>query len=91
MTMLDRFYTPKEAADMLQVSEGTVVAWIHAGTLAASNCSKSGSILKPRWRIASQEICRFMMARLNPASDSAKRESERGVRRKIPKPTKQYV
>lgn len=87
--MIDKFYSPREAGEVLGVDASTVLAWIHSGELSASNCSKDPRSLRPKWRIAAQEICRFMLARKHPKSDAANQKQR--PRRKTVKKPKQYV
>ncbi|GAB5404338.1 MAG: hypothetical protein Aurels2KO_25690 [Aureliella sp.] len=87
--MLDRFYSAAEAGEMLGVDASTILTWVRSGELIASNCSKNPNSLKPKWRIAAQEICRFMLKRQNVESDPANQPQKR-VRKKVKKPT-QYV
>jgi hypothetical protein len=88
--MIDRFYSIGEAGEMLGVDPSTVLAWVHSGEMVASNCSKNPNSQKVHWRIAAQEICRFLQKRQNASSDPVELEKKRPKRRPTKKP-KQYV
>jgi hypothetical protein len=67
--MIDqRYYSPAHAAEVLAVDSEQVIAWIHAGELTAVNVAKSTAGKRPRWRIAENELGRFLMRRRHPAT-----------------------
>lgn len=63
-----RYYSPKEAAEVLSTDDEQVLAWIHAGELVAINVAKSIKQQRPRWRISESDLAKFLMARRHPAS-----------------------
>lgn len=71
--MSEMFFTPPQAAKLLGVDSDKVLAWIHAGELNASNCATSPTGERPRWRIAEDDLARFLFRR-RPAAATAPRK-----------------
>jgi len=59
--MLSRYLTVREVAEEISVTDHAVLAMIHRGDLAASNVSLGST--RPRWRIAEDELTRWMTSR----------------------------
>ena len=66
--------TPPQVARQLGVDAATVIGWIRAGQLKASNVGKGGS--RPRYRIQQKELDAFMKSREPQAAASTKRRSK---------------
>jgi excisionase family DNA binding protein len=66
-------YTVKAVAELVQVSDETVLRWINQGELIASDCSR-GQGRKPRWRILEDDLKSFLRMRRNrPAKEVVER------------------
>lgn len=72
--------TPRQFADELGVKTDTVLAWINAGELAASDVSRPNST-RPRWRILRPDGNDFLSRRRRHVAPKPKRRkrSEAGV------------
>lgn len=70
----ERWLTVHQVTDATGVSEETVLRWIAAGELPASNVTAEPYPKRPRWRVSSQALLRFM-------------ERRRAVPRSISKPS----
>ena len=81
-----KYYTPREAAEVLGTDDEQVLSWIHGGELAASNVARDPKGKRPRWRIAEADLGRFLLARRHPAGLHVPRPNRRG-----PDRPKQYV
>lgn len=57
----DRAYTVQDAAKFLSVTEESVLALIHRGELPASNVNTKPNAQRPRWRILSSDLGRFLL------------------------------
>ena len=84
-TASSQFVTPKIICEEVSVSIDTVLGWIHAGTLRASNIGSSSSS-RPRWRIARSDLADFLAVRSN-----CKIKDSKPAKRRRSKPTKKYV
>jgi excisionase family DNA binding protein len=75
------FLTPPQFAKRLGVSEEKILTWIHSGELIAVNAAVDADGDRPRWRIALEEITRFLNARANkpPEPKPPKRRRRRAV------------
>lgn len=62
MSSLPDYLTPPEAAKLLRVDPETVIGWIRAGELRASNLARRGTT-RPRFRIAREAIDAFLAGR----------------------------
>lgn len=62
MSSLPEYLTPPEAAKLLRVDPETVIGWIRAGELRASNLARRGTT-RPRFRIAREAIDAFLAGR----------------------------
>jgi excisionase family DNA binding protein len=58
---MTRYLTVADAAEEISVTDHAVLALIHRGELSASNVSLGSS--RPRWRIASDELTRWLTSR----------------------------
>jgi excisionase family DNA binding protein len=71
-------FTIPDICDRFDVSEGTVLAWIHAGELRAINVGRTPGARKPRWRITRQALEDFEAARTaTPAAPRPRRRRQR--------------
>jgi excisionase family DNA binding protein len=59
--MVDKLYTPQEAAEMLRVTRKTIYNWIEAGSIHAIKLPGSGV------RISQSEIMRILSAVIKAA------------------------
>ena len=59
--MSSRYLTVAAVADELGLTAHGVLALIHSGTLIASNISTGSK--RPRWRIAADELSRWLTSR----------------------------
>ena len=59
--MTTRYLTVADVADHIGLTVHAVLALIHRGDLAASNVSLGKS--RPRWRIAADELSRWLTSR----------------------------
>ena len=57
----DRTFTVQDAAKFLSVTEESVLALIHRGELTASNVNTKPNAQRPRWRILSSDLGRFLL------------------------------
>lgn len=57
----DRTFTVQDAAKFLSVTEESVLALIHRGELPASNVNTKPNAQRPRWRILSSDLGRFLL------------------------------
>lgn len=57
--MEKEFYTPNEVAKKLGVSWSTIISFIYAGELEASNVATPGSTM-PRWKISKEALASFI-------------------------------
>lgn len=57
-----KFQSVAEVASMLGVGENKVLGWIGSGDIVATDVSQSQTC-RPRWRIATEEVKRFVSAR----------------------------
>ena len=64
-----RTLTPREYAELREISPDKVIGWISDGSLRALNLAASTSG-KPRWRIPIEEIERFEATRLSVPVES---------------------
>jgi len=79
------FLSPHQVAKKLKVRPERVYQWLNSGELPGIDLSSNGSS-RPRWRIDQQAIDSFLESkRSKPAPTPAPQ------RRRVPKPTKQYV
>lgn len=67
----------------IDVSDETVLRWIHSGDLKAFNISKRST--RPRWRIAQSDLDTFLETRSNQTNPDPP------PRRKRPKPKHKFV
>jgi excisionase family DNA binding protein len=59
---MTRYLTPPTVAESLGINETKILAWIHAGELAAIDVSlRRGG--RPRWRIAQEALEAFLISR----------------------------
>lgn len=70
------YLRPRDVAERLDVKVDTVLAWIHAGTLAAANCAERAG-KRPRWRIATADVDAFLRGRAAQPVVRAKRPRAR--------------
>ncbi|KAA5540310.1 helix-turn-helix domain-containing protein [Roseiconus nitratireducens] len=75
--MSQQFFTPPQAAELLGVKPDKILGWIHSGELPASNVAKVPNGERPRWRIAENDLGRFLLHRRNPASVEPKPSRKR--------------
>ena len=62
-SLLDqRTFCRRDVAAFLNVKTDTVLDFIHAGELPASDCSRPGS-KKPRWRVLEEDLGLFLAKR----------------------------
>lgn len=67
-----KIYSEYDAGSVLGVSARLIRWWIKNGEIRAFNVARSATSSNPEWRIASDELHRFIASRLNPpASKSA--------------------
>jgi hypothetical protein len=71
-------YAPGQIASMLGTRVHTVLAHIHAGTLVAVNVGLPGA-RRPTWRITSDSLDDFIVARSNRPTPKATRRKRRGT------------
>ena len=72
----DRTFTVQDAAKFLSVTEESVLALIHRGELTASNVNTKPNAQRPRWRILSSDLGRFMLKtrhQVQPTAPKARR------------------
>ena len=60
---MPEFLTPKQVAERYAVSAETVAGWIRGGELPAICISSRTSTLRPRFRVARDDLERFESAR----------------------------
>lgn len=75
-TQSERYLTPPQVGKMLGVNADKIVSWIRAGLLRASNVSDG---IRPRWRIAPQDLQAHLTARSNQAKQQATTKRKRAV------------
>jgi excisionase family DNA binding protein len=77
----DRAYTVQDAAKFLGVTEEAVLSLIHRGELPASNINTKPNAQRPRWRILSSDLGRFLMkTRHQVPTAQPKRRSKAAVK-----------
>ena len=69
----DRALTVQETARFLQVTQEAVLGFIHNGQLAATNLNTKPDAIRPRWRILSSNLGRFLMKNQSPAPEAKRR------------------
>ena len=74
---------PQQIVDCIGVSIDTVLGWIRDGKLRASNIASG---MRPRWRIAKEDLQAFLDSRSNQTTTQT--PARRGDK---PKPSRQYV
>ncbi|MDV6030385.1 MAG: helix-turn-helix domain-containing protein [Phycisphaera sp. RhM] len=84
--MPEQFFTPPEAAELLGVKADKVLGWIHSGELVAHNCATDPNGERPRWRIADDELGRFLLRRRNPAAIEREARPKRKRRSRVADP-----
>ncbi len=57
-----------ETADLCGVDEEQVTHWIGSGELPATNVAKAPDGKRPRWRVAEDDLAKFLFKRRHPAS-----------------------
>lgn len=57
----DQAFTVADAAKFLQVTQENVLSLIHRGELHASNLNTKPNAQRPRWRILSSDLGRFLL------------------------------
>lgn len=72
-------FTIPDIRQRFDVSEGTVLHWIHSGQLRAINVGRTPDARKPRWRITAQALQAFEETRA--ATPAAPRNTRRRKRR----------
>ncbi len=82
--MIERFLTPPQVAKILGTHASRVLSWIQSGALKASNLSEGD---RPRWKVAPDDLQRFLDSRSNQTQATAPKRT----RRAIPKPLKKWV
>jgi len=76
-SLLDqRVFAPKEVAAFLDVKVDSVLDWIAAGELPASDCSRPGS-RKPRWKILEDDLDAFLQRRKKVPTPKPRRRRRR--------------
>lgn len=63
----DTYFTVQAAAEILDVDDEQILAWIHSGQIKAANVAKDPNGKRPRWRISESELGRFLLTRMHPA------------------------
>ena len=58
-----RMMTVREVAEMMQVSDATVLNWIDTGQLLASNVTSQPHPRRPQWRIHPDDLRKFTESR----------------------------
>jgi transposase len=61
-------FTVKDIEQRYDVTEATVLGWIHSGQLKAFNVGRTPGAKKPRWRVAAAELERFELTRAASAA-----------------------
>ncbi|QEG41342.1 helix-turn-helix domain-containing protein [Roseimaritima ulvae] len=81
MPVSARFFTPPQAAEVLGVTPDKVLLWIKSGELPASNLAANPNGERPRWRIAEDDLARFLFRRRHPveAKPKGKPRKRRGA------------
>jgi excisionase family DNA binding protein len=72
----------RDLCERYEVSEHTVLSWIHSGELRAVNVGRRPGAKRPRWRISHQALEQFELARTpTPPPPRARRRkrAESGV------------
>ena len=59
--MSTHYFTVAEVADRIRLNAPAVLARIHSGEIVASNVSSGTQ--RPRWRIADEELTRWLTSR----------------------------
>jgi predicted site-specific integrase-resolvase len=73
--------TPRTICESLDIGIEPVLAWIHSGQLRASNISNSP--LRPRWRIAKDDLKTFLEHRSNQQKGHDRPAARRRPRREF--------
>ena len=84
--MLEKHYTPQEAAELLACDVEQVLSFINSDELVAVNVAKQAHGKRPRWRISESHVGKFLLHRRHPAS--APQPPQRATKRPE---VKQYV
>lgn len=67
-------YDVKDVADRYNVTQPTVLVWIHNGELEALNVGVEPGKKKPRWRITEKALAAFEKSRtVNPSASTPRR------------------
>ncbi len=83
--MTDRAVSPNELARRLAVKPQKVLAWIARGELHAVNLAdRTGG--RPRWKILPEALAEFFASRQSTPTTAPRRR-----KRRLPKPTREYV
>lgn len=77
---VEKYYSPQQAAEMLNVTDDGIVAMIHSGELVATNVARLADSKRPRWRIAESDLGRFLLSRRHPASQQPVRTTRKPKR-----------
>lgn len=79
--MVDQVYlSVPSIAEKLDVDTEQVLSWIHSGQLKAANVAKNPNGKRPRWRVAEGDLGRFVLSRMNSASQPSPRTPTRQLR-----------
>jgi excisionase family DNA binding protein len=70
---IERYMTPREAAQRLGIGEVTVLAAINRGDLTAQNFGRG--VIRPRWRISRENLEKWIASRANTAPEQARRRA----------------
>ncbi|MCO8123420.1 helix-turn-helix domain-containing protein [Stieleria sp. TO1_6] len=73
----EQFYTPPQAAKLLGCKSDKVLAWIRSGEIVASNLATDPDGERPRWRIAEDDLARFLLRRRHPSVSEPRAKRKR--------------